>query len=84
MAEQKVREIASEVLASLMLHRVVVGHSLGTVKVGGECLLVVVAAGHRSQAFEGCKVIVERIKNEVPIWGEELLANGTQEWKVNR
>lgn len=83
MAEKKMQEIASDVSATFSLQYVVIYHSLGMVEVGGASLLVVVASGHRGEAFDGCREIVERIKKEVPIWGEEIMEDGTFEWKVN-
>lgn len=83
MAEQKFYEIASDAMRAFSLQRIVIFHSLGSVAVGGASLLVIVASGHRVEAFEGCREIVERIKKEVPIWGEEVLDDGSHEWKVN-
>jgi molybdopterin synthase catalytic subunit len=83
MAEQKFNEIASDAIGTFSLQHIVIFHSLGSVEVGGASLLVIVASGHRGEAFEGCREIVERIKKEVPIWGEEILEDGSQEWKVN-
>ena len=83
MAEQKINEIASDAMRTFSLHHVAIFHSLGLVAVGGASLLVIVASGHRVEAFEGCREIVERIKKEVPIWGEEVLDDGSHEWKEN-
>ena len=37
----------------------------------------------RSEAIKACEYIVERIKHEVPVWGKEILEDGSGSWKVN-
>lgn len=58
-------------------------HSLGLVKKGELCLLVLVSCGHRRESFRACEYIVERLKKEVPVWGKELLEDQSHSWKVN-
>lgn len=59
-------------------------HSLGMVKKGDLCLLVMVCAGHREASFEACSFIVEQIKKEVPIWGKETFTDNSHIWKINK
>lgn len=59
-------------------------HSLGYVPAGGISLLIAVATGHRDQAYEASRAILEAIKTEVPIYGRELTAEDRSSWKVNR
>lgn len=57
-----------------------VHHRLGEVPVGEAALVVAVGAPHRAEAFAACRYAVERIKDEVPIWKQDVRADGTREW----
>jgi molybdopterin synthase catalytic subunit len=39
-----------------------------------------VAAGHRAEAFEACRYIIDETKARVPIWKKEHYADGATEW----
>ncbi len=58
-------------------------HSLGAVPAGEICLFVFASARHRKTAFDACEAAVERIKKELPIWGKELFAGESYQWKTN-
>jgi molybdopterin synthase catalytic subunit len=38
--------------------------------------VIVVSAGHRKEAYEGSRYIIEAIKDGVPIWKKELTKDG--------
>ncbi len=59
-------------------------HSLGTVNTGEISLFVFTSSAHRRDAIEACQETVERIKQEVAIWGKELLEDGGYVWKEPR
>ncbi|AZA60064.1 molybdenum cofactor biosynthesis protein MoaE [Chryseobacterium indoltheticum] len=59
-------------------------HSLGTVHVGEICLFVFTSSKHRNEATMACNEVVERIKNELPIWGREIFEDETYQWKINQ
>ncbi|MBL7896822.1 MAG: molybdenum cofactor biosynthesis protein MoaE [Bacteroidia bacterium] len=59
-------------------------HSLGEVSKGEICLLVMVVCGHRKESFRACEYIVERLKKELPVWGQEILEDNTHTWKINK
>jgi molybdopterin synthase catalytic subunit len=39
----------------------------------------VVASAHRGPAFDACRFLMDRLKNEVPIWKREKLRDGDGE-----
>jgi molybdopterin synthase catalytic subunit len=53
------------------------------VNVGEISLFVFTSSAHRRAAMDACNEIVERIKKEVPIWGTEVLQDGTRLTKQN-
>ena len=59
-------------------------HSLGRVNAGEISLFVFTSGVHRREAIDACNEVVERIKQEVPVWGKELFADDTYSWKENK
>ena len=51
-------------------------HRIGQLAVGDNILIIVVSAGHRKEAYDGSRFIIEAIKAGVPIWKKELTKNG--------
>ncbi|HAY89915.1 MAG TPA: molybdopterin converting factor [Bacteroidetes bacterium] len=83
MAEKKLSEIREETFAKYDLTCMHIYHSLGTVNLGEICFFVFVSAAHRPQVYEATEYIVNRIKEEVPIFGKELFETGEYQWKKN-
>ena len=55
-------------------------HREGLLVVGDVALVASAAAAHRAEAFAACERLVELIKQSVPIWKRQHLADGTTEW----
>ncbi|MFO7616187.1 MAG: molybdenum cofactor biosynthesis protein MoaE [Bacteroidales bacterium] len=55
-------------------------HSTGLVRAGEVSLLVMVAGRHRTQIFEALAACVELIKERLPIWKKEVMADGSSRW----
>lgn len=60
--------------------RIWAAHRTGTLEIGDPALVCAVSAAHRGQAFAVCAELVDRIKEQVPIWKEQFFADGTVEW----
>ena len=60
--------------------RVAAAHRVGSLVVGDTALVAAVAAPHRAEAFAACAQLVELIKQRVPIWKRQHLADGATEW----
>ncbi len=67
----------AEVGARLKLY---IAHAKGRLAVGD--LAVVVAAGtpHRDEAFRACRLAIEAVKHESPIWKQEHYVDGSSQW----
>lgn len=52
-------------------------HSMGQVPVGQASVLIQVVCGHRDKAFDACRMLIDRLKSEAPIWKSEVWADGT-------
>jgi len=55
-------------------------HRLGRLELGEVAVAIVVAGGHREEAFSGCRHMIEEIKRRVPIWKREYYADGSVAW----
>ncbi|MCC6815715.1 MAG: molybdenum cofactor biosynthesis protein MoaE [Saprospiraceae bacterium] len=84
MAEEKFHEIRENMFAKYQLNCLHIYHSLGKVNAGEISLFVFTSSAHRKEAIEACQEMVEKIKNEVPIWGKELFTGEDYEWKINK
>lgn len=70
-------EAQAEVGNTLKVH---VSHAKGRLAVGD--IAVVVAAGtpHRDEAFRACRMIIEKVKHQTPIWKQEHYVDGDSVW----
>lgn len=80
MALKQLQKIAQEIALEFQLEDVLVVHRLGRHEIGDASLCVVVGSPHRAKAFEAARVLVDRLKRDVPIWKREYFADGTVEW----
>ncbi|MET3809790.1 molybdenum cofactor biosynthesis protein MoaE [Arthrobacter sp. UYEF3] len=60
--------------------RIWAAHRIGMLEIGDPALVCAVSAAHRGQAFAVCSELVDRIKDQVPVWKEQFFADGTVEW----
>jgi molybdopterin synthase catalytic subunit len=80
LAEQRLSEIADEILEGWPVRKVALLHRTGRLEVGEVSVAVACSAPHRAEAFEACRHGIERIKQDVPIWKKESLTSGGSEW----
>jgi molybdopterin synthase catalytic subunit len=60
--------------------RVCAVHRVGSLAIGDLAVVVAASAPHRAEAFDACRMLIERIKARVPIWKKEWAADGTADW----
>ena len=83
MANKKVNEIREDAFKKYDLTCLHTYHSLGNIKVGEISFFVFVSSVRRSEVYEATQYLVDRIKNEVPIFGKEIFENEKFQWKEN-
>jgi len=81
MALKVMRRIAAEVEAGVADTSVAVHHRLGRLAIGEAAVIIAAAAPHRAEAFAACRAVIERLKQDVPIWKREVAVDGTT-WVV--
>jgi molybdopterin synthase catalytic subunit len=72
----ELEKIASEAKETCNLLSVDIIHRIGRLSVGENILVIAVSAGHRNEAYQGSRFIIEAIKAGVPIWKKELTRDG--------
>jgi len=75
-ATQELEKIAKDATEKFRLLHVDIIHRIGRLAVGENILIIIVAAGHRKEAYGGSRFIIEAIKAGVPIWKKELTKDG--------
>ncbi len=83
MALEKMHEIREAIFNKYALTCMHAYHSLGRILAGEICLFVFTSAVHRKEAIEACEEMVERIKADLPVWGKEVFADESHQWKKN-
>ncbi len=76
MAEKQMRAIVAEVERDVAGACVAVLHRTGALRVGEVAVVCAASAAHRDEAFRACRLLIDRIKEEVPIWKREHGPNG--------
>ncbi|MEJ6750782.1 MAG: molybdenum cofactor biosynthesis protein MoaE [Bacteroidia bacterium] len=84
MAEKKLHDIREDAFQKFDLTCMHIYHSLGIVNLGEICFFVFVSAAHRPQVYEATEYIVNKVKEDVPIFGKELFETGAYQWKKNK
>ena len=79
MAEKEIEKIVGEVRAAFADVAITVVHRLGHLVVGDSSIAIVAASPHRAEAFTACRMMIDRIKETVPIWKKERGPDG-EEW----
>ena len=76
MAESVFDRLCSEIEASHEGVRLAIEHRVGTLAIG-ECAVVIAAAApHRAEAFAAARDLIDRLKEEAPIWKKETDPSG--------
>jgi molybdopterin synthase catalytic subunit len=72
----ELERIRDEAFSRFDLKSVDIIHRIGSLNVGDNIALIVVSAGHRKEAFEGCAYVLEELKRRAPIWKKESRKDG--------
>jgi molybdopterin synthase catalytic subunit len=79
MAEERIATIVSEAIERHGLAAAAAEHRVGTVPLGEASVAVAAAGVHRDETFAGAREIIDRIKEEAPIWKKEI-EGGEERW----
>lgn len=79
-ALEELRRIAHEVAETVPVVAIAAVHRTGDLGIGGVAVIVAVSAVHRGEAFDAGRLLIDRIKHEVPLWKHQTFVDGTDEW----
>ena len=74
-------EVAADVAAaSEGVRAIAVSHRIGVLNIGDAALVAAVSADHRAAAFRACALLVDPVKERLPVWKHQFFSDGTDEW----
>ena len=76
MAQKMLTRIVEEIRQEWNIEYVSIAHRFGRLEIGEISLVAAVGSPHRGEAFSACQYIVNRIKENVPIWKKEVFEDG--------
>ena len=76
MAEKKLAEIRESAIRTFGVIDATIIHRVGTLPIGENIVLIVVAAVHRDEAFQACRFCIDELKRITPIWKKETTPDG--------
>jgi len=76
MAKRQLEAIRDEAIERFGIEEVAIIHRHGSLKVSDNIMMIAVGGGHRREAFDACRYVLESIKERVPIWKKEITPEG--------
>ena len=80
MALRKMRQICAEAKVKWEVHHIGIVHRVGNLQIGEVAVSIAVFAVHRRPALDACSFVIERLKEDVPIWKCEVSPEGERWW----
>ncbi|MBF8191579.1 molybdenum cofactor biosynthesis protein MoaE [Nonomuraea sp. K274] len=79
-AEAELLLVAEKVAADFPVTAIAAVHRVGDLELGEAAVIVAVAAPHRDEAFKASRRLIDDLKAQVPIWKNQVFADGGTEW----
>ncbi len=76
MALAEMKKLRSEAIEKFGLLDARIVHRVTTVRAGDNIVFIAAAAEHRAAAFDGCRWMIDELKQRVPIWKKEITPQG--------
>lgn len=57
-----------------------IAHAKGDLGIGDPAVVVAAGTPHRDEAFRACRLAIEAVKHEAPIWKQEHYIDGDSAW----
>jgi molybdopterin synthase catalytic subunit len=78
MTEKALEAIVAEATARFDILDALVIHRVGTLRPSDQIVLVVVTSGHRGEAFDACRFLMDYLKTRAPFWKKEATPDGAR------
>jgi molybdopterin synthase catalytic subunit len=79
-AAAELRVVAEKVAADFDVRALAAVHRVGDLAVGDIAVVVAVACTHRGEAFQACRMLIDNLKHQVPVWKHQQFSDGSSEW----
>jgi molybdopterin synthase catalytic subunit len=79
-AAERLREVVASVAAGQPGVVLAAVHRVGELEVGDIAVIVAAASVHRDEAFRAGRLLIDRVKAEVPLWKQQRFSDGDTEW----
>lgn len=76
----ELRRAAEKVAASFEVRALAAVHRVGELEIGDLAVVTAVACPHRAEAFDACRMLIDELKQSVPIWKQQWFDDGGSEW----
>lgn len=76
----RLQEVAEGVVADFETVAVAAVHRTGRLEIGDIAVVVAVSAAHRGQAYDASRALIDRLKEQLPVWKHQVFADGDEEW----
>jgi molybdopterin synthase catalytic subunit len=57
-----------------------IAHAKGNLRIGDFAVVIAAGTPHRDEAFRACRLAIETVKHEAPIWKQEHYVDGDSAW----
>ena len=79
-AETDLQRIADECRGKFGVRAVHIIHRYGHLKVGENIVIIIVCSAHRGEGYEASRYAIERLKELVPVWKQEIVNGEKGNW----
>ena len=79
-AETDLQRIADECREKFGVRAVHIIHRYGHLKVGENIVIIIVCSGHREEGYAASRYAIERLKELVPVWKQEIVNGEKGNW----
>lgn len=79
-AERDLKMIADECREKFGVRAVHIIHRYGHLAVGENIVVIIVCSAHRGEGYEASRYAIERLKELVPVWKQEIVDGKKGNW----
>ncbi len=79
-AQDDLQKIADECREKFGVNAVHIIHRYGRLALGETIVVIIVCAGHRPEAYDASRYAIERLKELVPVWKQEIINGEKGNW----
>jgi molybdopterin synthase catalytic subunit len=80
MAETELAVIVRAAQERTGVQHIVAVHRVGELQIGEISVAIAASSPHRADAFEAARVVIDEIKQRLPVWKHEHYADGAARW----